>query len=245
MYYHLDYHGWPVSYEWINSSYLPKIWEQMSMAYDFGVRRLWMVNVGDIATQELPLSFLMDMAYDFERFGSRAVNCVQEYVRQWVRRSFGSFSEEIRQKIAEILNGYTKVIHRRRPEALGADTYHPVNEEESERILSEADDIIKKAEGVRTKLKCESADNQAAFAALIYYPAVATMNLVKMQVFTGLNHYYAGIGAAIANDYGKEAAACFSCDRKLTEWYHQLDGQRWYGMGASQHIGFTHWNEDE
>lgn len=144
MYYHLDYHGWPVSYEWINSSYLPKIWEQMSMAYDFGVRRLWMVNVGDIATQELPLSFLMDMAYDFERFGSRAVNCVQEYVRQWVRRSFGSFSEEIRQKIAEILNGYTKVIHRRRPEALGADTYHPVNEEESERILSEADDIIKK-----------------------------------------------------------------------------------------------------
>ena len=245
MYYHLDYHGWPVSYEWINSSYLPKIWEQMSMAYDFGVRRLWMVNVGDIATQELPLSFLMDMAYDFERFGSRAVNCVQEYVRQWVRRSFDSFSEETRQKIAEILNGYTKVIHRRRPEALGADTYHPVNEEESERILSEADDIIKKAEGVRTKLKCESADNQAAFAALIYYPAVATMNLVKMQVFTGLNHYYAGIGAAIANDYGKEAAACFSCDRKLTEWYHQLDGQRWYGMGASQHIGFTHWNEDE
>lgn len=57
MYYHLDYHGWPVSYEWINSSYLPKIWEQMSMAYDFGVRELWMVNVGDIATQEFPLSF--------------------------------------------------------------------------------------------------------------------------------------------------------------------------------------------
>lgn len=64
MYYHLDYHGWPVSYEWINSSYLPKIWEQMSMAYDFGVRELWMVNVGDIATQEFPLSFFLDMAYD-------------------------------------------------------------------------------------------------------------------------------------------------------------------------------------
>ncbi|NRK74518.1 alpha-glucuronidase, partial [Salmonella enterica subsp. enterica serovar Typhi] len=56
MYYHFDYHGGPISYEWINSSYLPKIWEQMTMAYDFGVRDLWIVNVGDIATQEFPLS---------------------------------------------------------------------------------------------------------------------------------------------------------------------------------------------
>ena len=87
--------------------------------------------------------------------------------------------------------------------------------------------------------------NQTAFDALIYYPAVATMNLVKMQIFTGLNHYYAGMGAAIANDYGNEAITCFSYDRKLVEWYHQIDGQRWYGMGDSQHIGFTHWNEDE
>ena len=54
MYYHLDYHGWPISYEWINSSYLPKIWEQMTTAYEFGVRELWIVNVGDIATQEFP-----------------------------------------------------------------------------------------------------------------------------------------------------------------------------------------------
>ena len=94
MYYHLDYHGWPVSYEWINSSYLPKIWEQMSMAYDFGVRELWMVNVGDIATQEFPLSFFLDMAYDFDRWGSRALNCTQEYTRKWVRQQFGSVEEE-------------------------------------------------------------------------------------------------------------------------------------------------------
>ena len=48
MYYHFDYHGSPVSYEWVNSSYLPKIWDQMTMAYDFGVRDIWIVNVGDL-----------------------------------------------------------------------------------------------------------------------------------------------------------------------------------------------------
>lgn len=245
MYYHLDYHGWPVSYEWINSSYLPKIWEQMSMAYDFGVRKLWMVNVGDIASQELPLSFLMDMAYDFERWGSRSVNCTDDYTRQWVAKSFGGFSENVRDEMAEILTGYTRIIQKRRPEALKADTYHPVHERESERVLQEAELVIRKADNIREVLKNEEPYNQAAFDALIYYPAVATMNLVKMQIFTGLNHYYAGIGAAIANDYGNEAITCFSYDRKLVEWYHQIDGQRWYGMGASQHIGFTHWNEDE
>ena len=30
MYYHVDYHGDPISYEWINSSPLPLMWEQMS-----------------------------------------------------------------------------------------------------------------------------------------------------------------------------------------------------------------------
>ena len=89
MYYHFDYHGWPTSYEWINSSYLPKIWEQMTQAYDFGVQKLWIVNVGDIATQEFPLSFFMDLAYDFERWGTTAPNTTDAYTRLWVKRQFG------------------------------------------------------------------------------------------------------------------------------------------------------------
>src|SRR5690554_5079874 len=83
MYYHFDYHGWPVSYEWINSSYLPKVWEQMCTAYDFGIRELWIVNVGDICTQEFPLNFFLDLAYDFERWGTSAINTTRDYTRLW------------------------------------------------------------------------------------------------------------------------------------------------------------------
>lgn len=75
MYYHFDYHGSPVSYEWVNSSYLPKIWDQMTMAYDFGVRDIWIVNVGDLKFQEYPLSFFMDLAYDYEKWGSQQDSC--------------------------------------------------------------------------------------------------------------------------------------------------------------------------
>ena len=45
-----------------------KIWEQMTTAYESGVRELWIVNVGDIATQEFPPSYFLDMAYDFGRW---------------------------------------------------------------------------------------------------------------------------------------------------------------------------------
>ena len=245
MYYHLDYHGWPVSYEWINSSYLPKIWEQMSMAYDFGVRELWMVNVGDIATQEFPLSFFLDMAYDFDRWGSRALNCTQEYTRKWVRQQFGSVEEETQDTIADILEQYTKIIHRRRPEALNPETYHPVQEKESSRIFEEAEQLLKKLQDVYETMEKTNPQNLSAFIALVYYPAFGTMNLVKMQILAGWNHYYANLGAVCANDYVDEVERCMEQDRKAVEMYHQMDQGRWYGMGMSQHIGFTHWNEDE
>lgn len=245
MYYHLDYHGWPVSYEWINSSYLPKIWEQMSMAYDFGVRELWMVNVGDIATQEFPLSFFLDMAYDFDRWGSRALNCTQEYTRKWVRQQFGSVEEETQDTIADILEQYTKIIHRRRPEALNPETYHPVQEKESSRIFEEEEQLLKKLQDVYETIEKMNPQNLSAFIALVYYPAFGTMNLVKMQILAGWNHYYANLGAVCANDYGDEVERCMEQDRKAVEMYHQMDQGRWYGMGMSQHIGFTHWNEDE
>lgn len=245
MYYHLDYHGWPVSYEWINSSYLPKIWEQMSMAYDFGVREFWMVNVGDIATQEFPLSFFLDMAYDFDRWGSRALNCTQEYTRKWVRQQFGSVEEETQDTIADILEQYTKIIHRRRPEALNPETYHPVQEKESSRIFEEAEQLLKKLQDVYETIEKTNPQNLSAFIALVYYPAFGTMNLVKMQILAGWNHYYANLGAVCANDYVDEVERCMEQDRKAVEMYHQMDQGRWYGMGMSQHIGFTHWNEDE
>src|SRR5690625_6324259 len=110
MYYHFDYHGGPISYEWINSSYLPKVWEQMTMAYDFGVSDLWIVNVGDIATQEYPLSFFLDLAYDFDKWGTNAINKTDDYTKQWIEQQFaGVFNTEQKDKVFELLNGYTKI----------------------------------------------------------------------------------------------------------------------------------------
>lgn len=247
MYYHFDYHGWPISYEWINSSYLPKVWEQMSMAYDFGIRDLWIVNVGDIGTQEFPLSFFLDLAYDFEAYGTAAINQTEAYTLSWSKKQFSAmFCEEEAEKncslAAEVLQGYTGIAHCRRPEAMNAGIYHPVNDKETERLLVKIDELMKKAEYLSTRVVEEQ---QAAFLALLYYPAMGTMNLYRMQLYAGLNHYFAGLGAIRANDYAQEVSAAMRRDRELVEQYHTAADGKYYGLGLSEHIGFTGWNEDE
>lgn len=245
MYYHFDYHGWPISYEWINSSYLPKVWEQMTQAYEFGVRDLWIVNVGDIATQEFPLSYFLDLAYDFDKWGSTAINSTRKYTEAWVNLTFGALSVEERAEIVELIQGYTRIIQKRRPEAMNADVYHPVNYHESHRTLIEAENYMNRAERLYQKVAGLAPENLSSFVALVYYPVMGTLNVTKMQIMAGLNQYLAKLGAMRANDYGKAVKECLTKDRELVELYHQMDNQRWYGMGMSQHIGFVNWNEDE
>ena len=48
LYYHLDFHGGAYAYDWMNTNYLPKMWEQLTAAYDGGIREVWIANIGDI-----------------------------------------------------------------------------------------------------------------------------------------------------------------------------------------------------
>ncbi|MDP3435325.1 MAG: glycosyl hydrolase 115 family protein, partial [Bacteroidota bacterium] len=64
IYYHFDYVGGPRNYKWLNTSPLPAVWEQMHMAYEHGVDRIWLVNVGDLKPMELPISFFLDYAWN-------------------------------------------------------------------------------------------------------------------------------------------------------------------------------------
>lgn len=243
MYYHFDYHGWPISFEWINSSFLPKVWEQMTAAYDFGIRDLWIVNVGDICTQEFPLAYFLDLAYDFDAWGTKAINRTEEYTKLWIKQQFtGIFKEEELAKIYEILNGYTKIANKRRPEAMDATIYHPVNYNETKETLAEIDHLMSLAEELYHKV---SKEDLPAYVALVYYPAMGVLNVYQMQLYAGINHYLADLGAMEANNYRDKIKQCLARDRQLVNEYHTIDDGKWYGMGMSEHIGFIHWNEDE
>lgn len=58
IYYHFDYYGSPRSYQWVNTNPLPKIWDQMSLAKDYGADRIWIVNAGHLKGYEVPIEYV-------------------------------------------------------------------------------------------------------------------------------------------------------------------------------------------
>ena len=88
------------------------------MAYEYGIKDLWIVNVGDVKFQEFPLNYFMDLAYDFEKWGSLAPNSTKEYTKAWIESVFGSYtSKKEREEIQEVLEGYLKINALRKPES--------------------------------------------------------------------------------------------------------------------------------
>lgn len=244
LYYHFDYHGGPVSYEWINSTPITKVWEQMTMAYEYGIRDLWVVNVGDLRPQELPLSYFMSLAYDFEQYGSKAINQTGTYLKQWVQQIFAPWVEnKTCRQIEELLNGYTRMNGNRRPEVVYSDTFSILHEKEAIRELNRAKELETLAKEVEKKIPAMMKD---AFFGLVYFPTMATANLRKMQIYAGLNHYFVEQNCAIATMFHKLTKDCIASDQELVRAYNEeMAGGKWKGMMSSNHVGFSHWNDED
>ena len=59
MYYHIDMNGGPWNDRWINTTTAAKIREQLNLAYQTGIDRIWIINVGDLKPKEMPIDFIM------------------------------------------------------------------------------------------------------------------------------------------------------------------------------------------
>lgn len=243
MYYHMDMNGGPYSFKWIGSTYLPKLWEQMTQAYEYGVQEIWVTNIGDIGTQEYGLSFFLDLAYDIDRWGGQDAAVTEEYTKRWLAVLFGdSFTEEELEQLFLVFMDYTGLLACRKHEVMNDKVYHPVHFGEAQEALKKADRILKICNEM--KAKCPK-EKRGAFISLVYYPACGTANLMKMWILAGRNALYAEQNRVEANDIAKLVEECIRRDDCLTEEYHTVDNGYFYGFGLSEHIGFTHWNEED
>ncbi|EET58608.1 hypothetical protein BRYFOR_09444 [Marvinbryantia formatexigens DSM 14469] len=244
MYYHVDYHGSPISFEWVNSTPLVRIWEQMSEAYEYGVRNLWIVNVGDVKFQEYPLGYFMELAYDFETWGGGSSEKVREYTAQWIQKQFGAYaSEEQCRDITWVLEEAVRLAGYRRPEALNDTVYHPAHYNEGRRMLKRCEALEQKTEQLLAELSGTPAEK--GYFSMIYYPAAGIANLLKMHLTSGMNHLYASQGRAVANVYGQQMQACIEKDAALAARMREFNGGKWSGMELEQHIGFVNWNDED
>ncbi|MFC0780559.1 glycosyl hydrolase 115 family protein [Flavobacterium sp. HJSW_4] len=237
IYYHYDYVGGPRNYKWINTNQIERTWEQMDLAYQYGVDKIWIVNVGDIKPMEFPIEFFLDMAWNPEKFNA---GNLQDYYVNWAKENFGNqFSEEI----AEILKLYTKYNARRKPELLDAKTYSITNYNEADRVIADYQKLVEKANSINEKLQPDYKD---AFYQLVLFPVLASSNLNELYVATAKNHLYAEKRNALANVYAEKVKELFEKDSQLTNYYHtKLANGKWNHMMSQTHIGYDNWQQPD
>ncbi|MFT2011373.1 glycosyl hydrolase 115 family protein [Pontibacter sp. 13R65] len=237
IYYHYDYVGGPRNYKWLNTNPIPRVWEQMHLAYRHGATKIWIVNVGDIKPMEFPTEFFLDYAWNPEKW---PVERLQEYTQLWAAREFGT---EHAAAIAGFVSRYTKYNSRRKPELLAPDTYSLVNYREAARVVGEYNQLAEEAEKLYNVLPAAVKD---AYYQLVLHPIKACANLNELHVTTGLNRLYAKQGRATANTMAAKVKALFEKDQELSRYYNKtMAGGKWNHMMDQTHISYTYWQQPE
>ena len=236
IYYHFDYVGGPRNYKWLNTNPIPRVWEQMHLAWEYNARQIWIVNVGDIKPMECPISFFLDYAWDPEKIGA---DDLQKYTEQWAAAQFGN---KYAKEIADIISKYTKYNGRVKPELLDDKTYSLANYNEFERVVKEYNDLLEKAEKINTKLPTAYRD---AYFQLVLYPVKACANLNEMYYNVALNKEAYKNKYGVANQYADKVKELYANDSLLSMEYHQLNNGKWNHMMSQTHIGYTYWQQPE
>ena len=198
--------------------------------------------MGDLKFHEVPLTYFLALAYDYEKWGYGNKNSYREYTALWAEKNFGGVNKELQEKISKVLTDYIDMNHLRRPESLNPGIYHPCENLEADKMLAKAEELETLSVEVYEAL--EESDKDAYYS-MIHFPAMASMNLLKMHLYAAKNAHYAKQGKPIANKYGDLVRGCIQKDREYYDAFGCFKDGKWDGMQMAQHIGFTKWNEDD
>lgn len=235
IYYHFDYVGGPRNYKWLNTNPLPRIWEQMHLAWEHHVKDIWIVNVGDIKPMEYPISFFLDYAWNPEKIQA---SDIQQYSEQWAAKQFGN---KYANEIAFLLNQYSKFNGRRKPELLDANTYN-LKSGEWKTVVTAYNSLLQKAEGIKNNLPQEYQD---AYFQLVLHPIKACANLHEMYYYVALNKEAFENKWKETNTYAQKVKQLYDNDSLITKEYHQLNNGKWNHLMSQTHIGYTYWQQPE
>ena len=221
LYYHIDMNGGPWNDRWINTTTIPKLREQLHLAYASGIDRIWIINVGDLKPKEVPIDFIMHYAWNPD-----AVQPGDEtaYLENFTKSVFG---EKFAAETADIIAKYSKYNLWRKPEAQVPGIF---NNEEMLRTGSLWQSLVLRCEALKEQIPAEAQD---AFYQLVYYPVVASAGVAQI-------YNCATIGDSLAINYLMEK------DKRLSDYYNKhISGGKWDGMMLDNHIGYTQWSIPE
>ena len=235
LYYHVDYVGAPRNSKMINVTPVQNPWEQLTLAYENGIDRLWILNVGDLKPMEYPISQFMDMAWNPRKYD---VNNITRHTRDWCAQQFGESQAD---EAARILNLICKYNGRCTPEMLNKNTYSLENGEWQE-VVNQY--LQLEADALR-QYNSLPASYHDAYRQIILFPIELMSNLHQMYFAQAMNHALYKQNNPKANIWADECERFFKRDSLICDYYnHKMAGGKWNGMMTQKHIGYKSWNDD-
>lgn len=237
MYYHVDYVGAPRNSKWMNISQVQRMWEQLSLTYEHGVRELWVLNVGDLKPMEYPIQFFLDLAWNPQQYNE---DNLLLHTEDFCAQQFG---EKYAKQAAYLIDNYSKFNRRITPELLNSRTYSLDNYNEWERVKNEYSALAMEALKLYYLMPESHRD---AFDQLVLFPIQACANLYEMYYAQAMNHALAAKNDTQANQWADKVQACFERDSVLTYHYHHImsDG-KWNHIMEQTHIGYRYWQQPD
>ena len=218
LYYHIDMNGGPWNDRWVNTTTVPKLREQLNLAYQSGIDRIWIINVGDLKPKEMPISFIMDYAWNPEAIQP---GDEQPWLEGFATSIFGA---EHAVEIADIIGKYSKYNLWRKAESQYPGIF---NTEEMLKTNALWQSLVVRCENLKAIMPAEAQD---AFYQLVYYPVVGSAGTAQI-------YNYATMGDSLAIE------ALMEKDRRLAAHYNTgIAGGKWNGMMLDNHIGYTQWS---
>ena len=235
IYYHVDYVGAPRNSKWLNVTPIQNMWEQLQLTYDYGVDRLWVLNVGDLKPMEYPIDLFLAMARTPEAF--TAENLL-DHTRAFCAAAFG---EDQADEAARILNLYCKYSGRTTAEMMDRTTYDLASGE----FKQVSDEFARlEAEALRQFLTL-APEARDAYRELILFPVQALSNLYEMYYAQAMNLDLYAKGDPAADRWADRVERCFARDAFLMAQYNkEIAGGKWDGMMTQKHIGYFTWNDN-
>ncbi|MDE6628283.1 MAG: glycosyl hydrolase 115 family protein, partial [Muribaculaceae bacterium] len=113
IYYHVSYWGRPHDYLWLATFSPWLLGQQMSEAWDNGIRDMWILNVGDIKPAEYQTELFMDMAWNIDSVRQQGV---REHLRRFLTREFGATEAN---RLLPVMEEHYRLAYIRKPEFMG------------------------------------------------------------------------------------------------------------------------------
>ncbi len=235
MYYHVDYVGAPRNSKWLNVTPIQNLWEQMQLTYEYGVDKIWVLNVGDLKPMEYPISLFLNMAWSPYKYSA---SDLLDHTLDFCRQQFGCDQAE---EACRILNLLCKYSGRITTEMLDKDTYNL----ESGEWKKVADEWARlEAEALRQYISLEP-KYRDVYQQIILFPTQALANIYDMYYSQAMNHKLLAEGNPAANEWADRCEKDFKRDSVLCLGYNKdIAGGKWNGMMTQKHIGYTNWNDN-